>query len=123
MSAPDWPYQLDKISDAINEGGPEQAAIAHVGLEIVTMLLEKNRRYGSTATNPIGVFSKLDPLEGIRIRMDDKLSRIRTGAANDDEDPIVDLAGYCILHTIATRTAKFLAEKEKAEREMLQAER
>ncbi|MBU6430029.1 MAG: hypothetical protein KGR26_13525 [Cyanobacteria bacterium REEB65] len=67
------------------------------------MLLAKNRRYGSSATAPIRVFSKLDPIEGIHLRMDDKLSRIRAGAADDDEDPIFDLAGYCILELVARR--------------------
>lgn len=110
------------IASIMESNNPEQISIAAVGLELVAMLLDKNRRYGSTATNPIAVFSKLDPIEGIRIRMDDKLSRIRTGAANDDEDPIVDLAGYCILHTVATRRAAAeedeLLKKAAAEIEM-----
>jgi hypothetical protein len=38
--------------------------------------------------------------------MDDKLSRIRAGAADDDEDPVLDLAGYCILELVARRKAE-----------------
>lgn len=78
-----------------------QRQIAEVGVRVVAMLLSKNRQYGSSATSPIRVFSKLDPIEGIHLRMDDKLSRIRNGAADDDEDPIFDLAGYCILELVA----------------------
>lgn len=42
-----------------------------------------------------------DPVEQIRVRMDDKLSRIRNGTT--DEDAIGDLLGYLILYRIATR--------------------
>lgn len=94
---------LSNIKSALKGGVPEQRAIARIGLQLVGMLLEKNRKYGSSATHPIRVFSQLSPAEGIRIRMDDKLSRIRNGAADEDEDPMLDLAGYLIL---------FLVEKE-----------
>ena len=43
-------------------------------------------------------------LELIRIRMDDKLARIRNARETgfeDDEDPYWDLAGYLILYLIA----------------------
>lgn len=95
------------IEDALaGTNGEEQRQIAEIGLEVVTMLLTKNRQYGSSATNPIRVFSKLAPIEGIHLRMDDKLSRIRAGAADDDEDPVLDLAGYCILELVARRKAE-----------------
>lgn len=97
---------IDKSLDAINvalAAGNEQGTIAQVGIEVVAMLLRKNRQYGSSATDPIRVFSKADPIEGIHLRMDDKLSRIRAGAADDDEDPILDLAGYCVLELVARR--------------------
>lgn len=94
---------LETITKEISSGipGTEQWLIASMGAKVIAMLLEKNRRYGSSATKPIRVFSKADPLEGIHLRMDDKLSRIRAGAADDDEDPIYDLAGYCILELVA----------------------
>ncbi len=86
---------------ALRDTATEQSEIAMQILEIGTMLLEKNKKYGSSATKPTRVFSKLPPLEGIKIRMDDKISRIKAGAADDDEDPILDLAGYCILYMVA----------------------
>lgn len=65
------------------------------------MLLKKNRKYGDAALSPMRVFSDLSPIEMIKVRMDDKLSRIQNGAADEDEDPIFDLAGYLILMLIA----------------------
>lgn len=94
--------KLDTLRLALQgEWGIEQTSIAKTGIDMLLMLLDKNKKYGSSATNPIRVFSKLEPLEGIKLRMDDKLSRIRNGAADDDEDPVYDLAGYCILYLVA----------------------
>lgn len=95
---------LDAIAVALDGEDPDQHAIAVVGLDVVAMLLEKNRAYGNSATQPIRVFSQLSAIEGIHIRMDDKLSRIRNGAAVADEDPIYDLAGYCILELVSRKT-------------------
>ena len=63
--------------------------------EIEQMLVEKNRAYGNSATEPLRIFSQVDSSEGIRIRIDDKLSRIRNRAKG--EDSIKDLVGYLIL--------------------------
>jgi hypothetical protein len=65
------------------------------------MLLEKNRKYGNSALDPIRVFSKADPLEQIAIRMDDKLSRIKSTQNDDLEDAKLDLLGYLVLEAIA----------------------
>lgn len=70
---------------------------------IAGMLLEKNRRYGNSALAPLRIFSRADALEQLRVRIDDKLSRIMAGAADDDEDPIRDLVGYLILYLVARR--------------------
>lgn len=94
---------LADIAGALEGDHPEQRLIAEAGIDVLAMLLAKNRLYGSSATNPIRVFSGLPPEEGIRLWIDDKLSRIRNGAADDDEDPIFDLAGYLILFMVARR--------------------
>lgn len=68
------------------------------------MLIDKNRKYGDSALVPIRVFSQADPVEQIKVRLDDKLSRISRGdARNDDEDPIWDMLGYLVLLVIAKR--------------------
>ncbi len=69
--------------------------------EIKELLLQKNRRYGDSAINPIRIFSKSDPLEQIKVRLDDKLSRIRNQQDDEDEDVITDLIGYLVLYKVA----------------------
>jgi hypothetical protein len=67
-------------------------------LEIRELLISKNLKYGNSALEPIGVFSKLSPREGLLIRIDDKLKRIKNGSLEkDDEDVINDLIGYLVL--------------------------
>lgn len=68
--------------------------------EIKALLIEKNRKYGDSALNPVRIFSKATPSEQILVRMDDKISRIRNRQNDDDEDPIKDLIGYGILYLI-----------------------
>jgi len=68
---------------------------------IKEMLLTKNRRYGDSALNPVRVFSKADAAEQIKVRLDHKLSRLRSSQADEDEDVIMDLIGYLILLRIA----------------------
>lgn len=70
---------------------------------IAQMLVEKNRKYGNSALDPVRVFSKADLLETIKVRMDDKLCRIRNEQADEDEDVYMDLAGYLVLYLIARK--------------------
>jgi len=63
---------------------------------IKAMLLEKNAAYGNSALDPLRIFSKASPLESIRVRIDDKLSRLSRGS-DVGEDTILDLIGYLIL--------------------------
>lgn len=79
-----------------------QELIAEKCNAIRDMLLEKNAKYGSSATNPLRIFSKSDTVEQIKVRIDDKLSRIKnTGLKAADEDTAKDLIGYLILLQVA----------------------
>ena len=70
--------------------------------EIQDLLIAKNQKYGNSALEPLGVFSKLDAKEGLLIRIDDKLKRIKNGSLErDDEDVINDLIGYLVLLKIS----------------------
>ena len=69
--------------------------------EVGDMLKSKNAAYGDAALTPLRVFSKLDNAAGIRVRLDDKLSRIARGDGSGDEDAVLDLMGYVILLRIA----------------------
>lgn len=65
-----------------------------------TVLLEKNKRYGDSALNPIRVFSKLNASDGILIRLDDKLSRIVNSKELRTND-VCDMIGYLSLLAIS----------------------
>lgn len=73
--------------------------------DLKKMLLEKNFKYGDSVLNPTRVFCKASPLDLLDARMDDKLSRIKMGSA-DDEDPYEDLTGYLILRMIYKKREK-----------------
>lgn len=73
-----------------------QDKIIKVCDNIKKFLLEKNKRYGNSALEPIRIHSKADNVEQILVRLDDKLSRIK----NSDEmrkNDIVDIIGYYVL--------------------------
>jgi hypothetical protein len=66
--------------------------------EIENLLVAKNEKYGNSALEPLGVFSQLSAKEGLLVRIDDKLKRIKNGSLDkDDEDVINDLIGYLVL--------------------------
>ena len=67
--------------------------------EVRLMLVQKNEAYGDAALNPVRIFSKADPLEQLKVRIDDKLSRLARGE-NAGEDVIHDLLGYLIIYRI-----------------------
>jgi hypothetical protein len=65
---------------------------------IEKMLIEKNHKYGNSALEPIGVFSQLSARDGLLIRIDDKLKRIKNGSLEKDDEQVVnDLIGYLVL--------------------------
>lgn len=70
--------------------------------EIKALLLAKNRAYGDSALSPLRVFSRASSTEQIRVRIDDKLSRLARGSA-EGEDTVLDLIGYLVLLRIAEK--------------------
>ncbi len=86
--------------------------IVRIAAEVVDLLIQKNKDYGDTANNPPKIFSKLDAIEGICSRIDDKLSRIANKGINDKtEDTIGDIIGYLILLKVQLRKQKELDDK------------
>lgn len=66
--------------------------------KVADMLDEKNKAYGDSALNPVRIFSRADATDAIKVRIDDKLSRIKNqGITSDSEDTILDLIGYLAL--------------------------
>lgn len=70
--------------------------------KIKDLLISKNKRYGNAALEPIRIFAQADNVEQIKVRIDDKLNRIKQGHVDDDEDVLMDLLGYLILLDICT---------------------
>jgi ribosome assembly protein YihI (activator of Der GTPase) len=84
-----------------------QTLIAQECDAVKELLLRKNREYGNSALEPIGIFSGLAAEDQIDVRIDDKLKRIQTIRELDDlqvhEDTEKDLVGYLILKRVARR--------------------
>jgi len=80
-----------------------QVDIATTCDDIKALLLEKNRKYGDSALNPVRIFSKSDAVEQIKVRLDDKLSRIRNQQSDEDEDVVNDAIGYLVLLKVALK--------------------
>ncbi len=70
-----------------------------------TMLCAKNAAYGNSALDPLRCFSKANAVEQLKVRIDDKISRLARGHAEvmDTEDTELDLIGYLVLLRVARR--------------------
>lgn len=85
-----------------------QHAIAKVCDEVKELLLTKNREYGNSAMEPLGIFARPDPESQIDVRIDDKLKRIASVRAMSErgeapkvhEDTEMDLIGYLVLKRV-----------------------
>jgi len=96
---------LARLHAALASSDVTQRGITVAGLMITDLLLHKNERYGNSATQPIEIFARgLTPRQRMRVRMDDKVSRMARGlgiAGGDGEHPGVDLVGYLLLDIVA----------------------
>jgi len=76
--------------------------IRTVGQEVIDLLVEKNKAYGSSALDPANIFANGTAVDNLCCRIDDKLMRIKNRGINDQtEDTVKDLIGYLILLKIA----------------------
>jgi len=92
----DWVFKDTRMTP------PFAIQVEEVLEQIQKMLIEKNRKYGNSALEPLGVFSQLSAKQGLLIRIDDKLKRIKNGSLEkDDEDVVNDLIGYLVLLKIS----------------------
>ena len=67
---------------------------------IISVLNEKNKRYGDSALSPRRIFFKGSSEDGILIRLDDKYSRISNSSELRTND-LFDLFGYLVLLSMA----------------------
>ena len=80
---------------------PFPAKVRAILSEIGDTLIAKNQQYGNSALEPVRIFSKASATEQIKVRMDDKISRLVRGNGEGDEDAQADLLGYIVLLKIA----------------------
>jgi len=78
-----------------------KAKVEAITTELAELLVAKNIKYGNSALEPVRVFSKASPTEQLLVRLDDKLSRLRTQSITEDEDVLQDLLGYLVLLKIS----------------------
>lgn len=93
-------FQFEESHPASEDFG---VSVQEVVNEVRDTLIAKNKAYGNSALEPVRVFSTADPVEQIRVRIDDKLSRLKSSLNDDNEDTVLDLMGYLVLLRIATR--------------------
>lgn len=84
--------------------------------ELVNTLISKNTKYNNVAIDPLHLFGRLSSAQTIKVRIDDKLARLRSYfdalergdnmSAWSDEDTVLDLAGYLILYTVQKKLAE-----------------
>lgn len=92
LDQPKTDYQVQNDVDEL---------IEEVCEEIKQLLLEKNMKYNNSL-HQVGPLFELDPITGIKARINDKINRIKQVGLNDDtEDTLADLIGYLIHLKIA----------------------
>ena len=82
-------------------GAPAGAKIWKACHEIAHMLIEKNISYGNSALDPVRIFSTADSTEQLKVRIDDKLNRVKNNQGFAGDNDIDDLIGYLVLYKIA----------------------
>jgi hypothetical protein len=82
-------------------GAPAGNKIWSACHEIAHMLIEKNISYGNSALEPTRIFSTADSTEQLKVRIDDKLNRVKNNQGFSGDNDIDDLIGYLILLKIA----------------------
>jgi len=83
-----------------------QKGIEKVTSSLKDLLFYKNKKYGDSALYPIKIFSKLDAVDSILIRLDDKLSRIKNGKELSKNN-VVDIMGYLTLLCVKEQWTDF----------------
>lgn len=73
---------------------------------LAELLIAKNKAYGNSALSPLNCFFKGDATTAIKVRIDDKLSRIMKGKEYGQDDTVLDIMGYLVLLKIAQENSE-----------------
>jgi hypothetical protein len=88
----------------IAKDAPSGNKILNECLEVSEMLIKKNISYGDSALTPMRLFATSDSVEQLKVRIDDKLNRIKNSQGFAGDNDIDDLIGYLILLKIANKS-------------------
>lgn len=101
---PETQRSAGKPQPVYPDGETVRRLIAEECAALCDLLHGKNKAYANSIFEPMRVFSEASCEESIRMRLDDKLSRlIRGDEAGEDSE--LDLMGYLILLRVARRLA------------------
>lgn len=89
-----------------------QKKIVEVCDSMKDLLLYKNQKYGDSALNPNNIFYKGNSTNSIKIRLDDKIGRIKNCEETRIND-VADVIGYCTLLLVSIGADKKDFEKLK----------
>ena len=89
-----------------------QMKIVEICDSMKDLLLYKNQKYGDSALNPNNIFYKGDSTNSIKIRLDDKIGRIKNCEETRIND-VADVIGYCTLLLVSIGAEKKDFEKLK----------
>lgn len=76
------------------------------------LLIYKNEKYGDSALHPNNIFYKGDSTNSIKIRLDDKVGRIKNCQETRVND-VADIIGYCVLLLVSMNVSEKDFEKLK----------
>jgi hypothetical protein len=89
-----------------------QESIMEICDSLKDLLLYKNEKYGDSALRPNNIFYKGNSTNSIKIRLDDKIGRIKNCEQTRIND-VADVIGYCILLLISIGTCEEDIERLK----------
>lgn len=104
----------DVTSTELKIPSESQEKISMILEKMKDVLLYKNQKYGDSALHPNNVFYKGNSTNSIKIRLDDKLGRIKNNS--DDEckiNDVADIIGYCTLLLVSMNVTEEDLEKLK----------
>lgn len=101
-----WKKQHPDFFNIENESLSEsQKKIVEICDSMKDLLLYKNQKYGDSALNPNNIFYKGDSINSIKIRLDDKIGRIKNCEEIRIND-VCDIIGYSVLLLVSMEVSK-----------------
>lgn len=104
------PKVIKVDTDKESQLSRSQEKIAEIVDATKDLLLYKNKMYGDSALNPVGIFTKHlktvpENTASILVRLDDKLGRVRNADTLRTND-VSDIIGYCTLLLVSMGVTK-----------------